>query len=251
MNPEGRSCPRSLVCACTGVFRERVRNATCPVHALVDLLAARAALGLTGKHSLLCSASGHSISSARTIASLRRVTGDGQATEHSMRRAGAQHYARQGVMLFIIQFLGRWGSAAVEKYVGNAFVDVAAEASRGGQRVLQNSLASCTSSLGANSTSNAGSSSAEKFEAWWAEASARLSVQAASWHKSWQVANDAALGGVRLASGKGPVHAVTVGDPVFPLGSWSTRCGWLFGVSAHIRLRRDCVSCLKCLSFTG
>ena len=48
-----------------------------------------------------------------------------------MRRAGVQFYARKGVLLFIIQFLGRCGSAAVEQYVGNAFIDVAAKASIG------------------------------------------------------------------------------------------------------------------------
>ena len=61
MNPEGRSCPRSLVCACTGLAGDRRRAALCPVHALVDLLAARTALGLGPKHSLLCSEAGHSI----------------------------------------------------------------------------------------------------------------------------------------------------------------------------------------------
>jgi hypothetical protein len=252
MNPGGRECPRSLVCACTGTFGARARNSLCPVHALVDLLAARAALGLDPKHCLLCSESGHSVSSAVTIASLRLVTGDALATEHSMRRAGAQHYARSGVMLYIIQFLGRWGSAVVERYVGNAFIDVAAAASLGGGGALQHSLASCVSSLssGGGSSSDVGAvgnNTAEKFEAWWKLASCRLSEQAVVWHKSWMEAQDSACGGVRLASGRGRVHLVTVGDLVFPLVLWSTRCGWLFGSAPHVRVGRDEVSCLRCL----
>jgi hypothetical protein len=256
MNPGGRACPRSLVCACTGSVGDRARSSLCPVHALVDLLAARAALGLEPKHCLLCSESGRSVSSAITIASLRLVTGDKSATEHSMRRAGAQHYARSGVLLYIIQFLGRWGSAAVERYVGNAFIDVAAAASLGGGHVMQHSLASCTSSLGGvggscSGKGAVGDNAAEKFEAWWKMASCKLSEQAVLWHKTWLEAQASAHGGVRLANGKGRVHLVTVGDPVFPLESWSTRCGWLFGASPHVRLGRDCVSCRKCLSLSG
>ena len=39
---------------------------------------------------------------------------------------GVQMYARRGVQLPLIQFLGRWGSAAVERYVGEALADRAA-----------------------------------------------------------------------------------------------------------------------------
>ena len=61
-------------------------------------------------------------------------------------------------MLYIIQFLGRWGSAVVERHVGNAFIDVAAAASLGGGQALQHSLASCVSSLssGGGSSSDVG-----------------------------------------------------------------------------------------------
>ena len=91
-------------CACVRSLGGRSRCAVCPVYALVDLLTARAALGLCPKHSLLCTASGSCVSSAALIASLRLVSGGAAATEHSMRRAGAQHYARAGVALFVIQF---------------------------------------------------------------------------------------------------------------------------------------------------
>ena len=41
-------------------------------------------------------------------------------SEHSLRRMGAQFYARRGVPLPVIQFIGRWGSATVERYVAEA-----------------------------------------------------------------------------------------------------------------------------------
>jgi hypothetical protein len=256
MNPDGRSCPRSLVCSCTGRGSGRMRAALCPVHALLDLLAARSALGLESKHSLLCSESGHSVTSALTIASLRAVSGDAQATEHSMRRAGAQYYARSGVMLFIIQFLGRWGSAAVERYVGNAFIDVAAAASLGGKHEMTCSLASCSSSLavgnsGTEDTAAAADGSAAKFEAWWETASSKLSEQATVWHKAWQAAQDSAQGGVKRFGGTGVVHRVVIGDPVFPLETWSTRCGWMFGTSQHVRVGASAVDCRRCINYGG
>ena len=40
-----------------------------------------------------------------------------------MRRMGAQHYARRGVPLDFIKFIGRWGSAAVELYVAEALCE--------------------------------------------------------------------------------------------------------------------------------
>ena len=118
MNPEGRSCPRSLVCSCKG--EEPESKWCCPTHALMRIMAARRKLGLTGKHCLVCDKVGKSVTARRTIESIRRATGDVLATEHSMRRSGAQWYAAKGVALFIIQFIGRWGSSTVEKYVGNA-----------------------------------------------------------------------------------------------------------------------------------
>ena len=92
---------------------------------------------------------------------------------------------------------------------------------------------------------------AEKFDEWWALASRKLSEQAVTWHAAWLEAQACACGGVRAASDKGRVHLVVVGDPVFPLETWATRCGWLFGSSPHIRLGRDKVSCLKCLALRG
>ena len=42
------------------------------------------------------------------------------AAEHSLRVAGAQYLARMGIDLYLIQLVGRWGSAAVARYVQDA-----------------------------------------------------------------------------------------------------------------------------------
>ena len=48
-----------------------------------------------------------------------------------MRTLSCARCVRRVDMMFIIQFMGRWGSAVVEKYVGNAVVDGPAGASPG------------------------------------------------------------------------------------------------------------------------
>ena len=51
---------------------------------------------------------------------IRQATGESSMSEHSLRRSGAQMYARRGVPLAVIQHIGRWGSATIERYVGEA-----------------------------------------------------------------------------------------------------------------------------------
>jgi len=133
MNPSGRGCPRALRCSCGGVEATSVfgDTGTCPVCALVRILEARKWCGLGEKHCLLCDIKGRAVSSKKTIESLKAVTGDAGCSEHSLRKSGAQFYARKGVPLFIIQFLGRWGSLVVAQYVGNAFLELASKASLG------------------------------------------------------------------------------------------------------------------------
>lgn len=53
-----------------------------------------------------------------------------EVTEHTPRRAGAQFHAGQGLQLWQVQYIGRWGSSTVEIYVGEAFADMRANWSR-------------------------------------------------------------------------------------------------------------------------
>ena len=43
-----------------------------------------------------------------------------------MRRSGAHSLARRALAPWKIKFLGRWGSQEVDKYIGEAFADIAA-----------------------------------------------------------------------------------------------------------------------------
>jgi hypothetical protein len=129
-------------------------------------------------------------------------------------------------------------------------------ASLGGGAPLQHSLANCKKAVSSASGGplNSGgeeSATAEKFDAWWKLANSKLSEQAATWQKSWQAAQDRAHGGVCRAGGKGRVHRVIIGDPVFPLETWATKCGWHFGTSIHMRVSSDEISCLRCLVSDG
>ena len=61
--------------------------------------------------------------SLRSIRSCRAAMGTQALTEHSLRRMGAQFYARRGVPLFFVQVLGRWGSATIERHVADGLAE--------------------------------------------------------------------------------------------------------------------------------
>ena len=125
-NPAGRECTRTLRCPCGRISTcgedegADLGKSTCPVHALARVVLRRAGLGLTDKHPLFCGRGMMALTpgSAR-LAICRACRCDGMS-EHSMRRMGAQYYARRGVPLAVIQHIGRWGSATVLKYVDQA-----------------------------------------------------------------------------------------------------------------------------------
>lgn len=252
-NPEGRECPRSLVCACarseSGVFISA--NPCCPVCAVVRLLRVREGLGLGGKHCLVCDSVGCAISSGKMIETLKEVAKDKRLSEHSMRRAGAQYYARKGVALFIIQFLGRWGSAAVEKYVGNAFLAVAAKASLGATSVGVNGWGASTEPAGAGRRTGAadlcGSGGpSDAVASFCGEVSRRLKGVALEFHGELAATRTAVTGGVKAVGPDKRVHKVLLGDLETPIDAWRTVCGWRFAVSAHTRVNVELVNCKRC-----
>ena len=125
-NPAGRECTRTLRCSCgrmstcSEVDGAGLGISTCPVHALVRVVQRRAGLGLSDKHPLFCGRGRMALTpGGARLAICRACRCDGM-TEHSMRRMGAQYYARRGVPLAVIQHIGRWGSATVLRYVDQA-----------------------------------------------------------------------------------------------------------------------------------
>ena len=129
-NPAGRECPRTLRCCCGGGESTGLPSSSaCPVHALERVLHARAQRGMDGKMPLFPTLGGSTPTRRAVISTLRHLAGDKRLTEHSMRRMGAQYYARHGVPTAFIEFLGRWGGPTVLKYIGEALRERASDAS--------------------------------------------------------------------------------------------------------------------------
>ena len=165
------------------------------------------------------------------IGTLKIVTGDASVSEHSMRRSGAQWFARKGVLLFVIQFLGRWGGITVARYVGNAYMDVAARATltKAVQQVSSSSrgieasaadVAVLAKPLADTTALEAVSSSVAKLEAvvdsWWGVANVKLTEAASRWQLSWTAKHETASACVVGFDKGAKVHAVLVGDTILP-----------------------------------
>ena len=125
-NPTGRECTRTLRCSCgrTSASGEvegvDLGRSTCPVHALVRVIERRGGLGATDKHPLFCGRNLAALTPGSARLAICRACRCVGMSEHSMRRMGAQYYARRGVPLATIQHIGRWGSATVLLYVEQA-----------------------------------------------------------------------------------------------------------------------------------
>ena len=125
-NPTGRECTRTLRCSCgrTSASGEvegvDIGRSTCPVHALVRVIERRGGLGATDKHPFFCGRNLAALTPGSARLAICRACRCVGMSEHSMRRMGAQYYARRGVLLATIQHIGRWGSATVLLYVEQA-----------------------------------------------------------------------------------------------------------------------------------
>ena len=109
-NTEGNWCERTLRCTCrkAGNGREiELGRLICPVHAASRILRRRRAENAADKAPLLANFHGKALSHEQARERIRRAGGEPTLTEHSLRRIGAQFYARRGVALAVIQFLGR------------------------------------------------------------------------------------------------------------------------------------------------
>ena len=271
-NPGGRDCKRSLRCCCKEGGPQGLGAAICPVHALLRVLARRAARGLTGKHPLFAGRGGCAITAAGARQAICRACGEDGMTEHSMRRMGAQFYARRGVPLAIIQHIGRWGSAAVQRYVEHALEGRASWAplvASGGLDVGQ-VVGAC------------GGSGQATFDLQLIEGLVRHCVEQ-------KVALDRRAKRRRAAAGAAPVpevgpqvaalraelkadiahvadlaagslvavrstrtsgcHLVKVAGRAFHPRQWVTHCGWYFGTAPHepcapadVKCRRGCLN---------
>ncbi len=101
MNPDGRECTRSLRCACDEAKAKHARR-ICPYHSLEKILRERDTIGLGPKDTLFVNNKGGLVSMKLVIDSMRLAVDKANVTEHSMRRAGAQYYTREGIELAVV-----------------------------------------------------------------------------------------------------------------------------------------------------
>ena len=212
-------------------------------------MAHRTTLGLGGKQPLFPGRRARALTPKEAIWSIRRVTGVHTASEHSLRRSGAQFHTRMGLPRYLVEFLGRWGSRSILRYIGEAQSEQLASASATcnarveetlSLRQVQQELESLVRRLVAENMASSGGTVAA------AEPGAMLSpaVEAIAGHVA------PAIGAVR-PTGRGRIHAVVIGDASFPTDVWTTRCGWLFGRESHVRCSAVGVNCIKCLRYAA
>ena len=260
-DPAGTGCDRMLTCSCEH------HAGPCGYHSLRDTLRHRKARGWGGKDPLFPTARGAAPSSQSVTRSLRTVLKLPGATEHTLRRMGAQLLARRGLHLYLIQFLGRWAGATIARYVDEELrhqlaMRAAYSASSGGggggpqpslgvgapfaswnalkQEVLRLVRAALPPSKkdgdGVDGRA-AGSAIADGFA---------LPVVAAS---GGPVLPFRAVRPVKDGKESGDRHEVIACDPCLPREVWVTRCGWRFAGSPHAISGEGQVTCERCRKF--
>ena len=124
-NPSGKECQRILRCACRSGDDMFIGTRVRPVHALQRILRRQVAAGFTSKHPIVSGSDGLALSPVKARRLIALGLGTQALNEHSLRRMGAQFYARRGVFLSFVQVLGRWRSATIERYVADALAEKA------------------------------------------------------------------------------------------------------------------------------
>ena len=242
-NPEGALCERALRCTCgrgapthQGGPGQAMGDALCPTHALWRVIQrrrqAQTAAASDAKAVMFGTESGRARTSNEMRAHLRATLRCHRVTEHSLRRMGAQFYARHGVSVALIQHIGRWGSNAVERYVGEALAARASWAPVAAARGLDaNTL------LG-------GRGSARCLDLDVLSNVVREIVRSEPTRRAEPEAPRTS--DFVIAARSGICHMVKSGGCGLPLGDWETVCGWRFGLRPHSPGTAAELSCTRC-----
>ena len=235
--------------------------AVCPVHALARIMKTRTELGLTEKHPLFPQRNG-SASTAKGVYQKFSALLSLHITEHSFRRAGAQYFARRGVAIGVIQYLGRWGSETVYRYVGDAMDARTKHASR--QAAEGSYEPTCRPEVCArledaikiiNELKGCGldPGGAERIVARAVEAAQKAAWDACSAVELRLAEKLASVKGavkpVGRAANRAHTHKIALGEGCYPSSLWTTACGWRFGNVPRVRVGEqeiDCASCARC-----
>ena len=139
MDIEGRGKRRCFSCTCAVVELRLI----CPACAIKNQIDFRISEGACGSDPLFASPGGYKVQAAGLLKvwaemchNTDKLDDHGEpivkeVTEHTPRRTGAQFHAKRGLMLWQIQYLGRWGGSSVELYVAEAMADLRATWSKG------------------------------------------------------------------------------------------------------------------------
>ena len=218
--------------------------------------------GLTAKDLLFAGNGRRPTTSAGVCASLSKLVGLA-VTEHSCRRAGARYLAELGVSETHIAFVGRWGSAIVRRYIGEA---LAGQTTAAVKRAASYELGVRGGPLDEGAVAElrrlveaAAAASKDQLRTEFAglidvavkQASAALRGTVGEVDGTWLARLDELNGAVEAVggAGRGLVHRVALGNGGTPSSLWTASCGWRFGLVKHVRTSQSRISCRKCLDW--
>eukprot|EP00435_Cladocopium_sp_Y103_P010334 s4293_g2.t1 len=187
---------------------------------------------------------GNRVSKVHMVTSWARHL-DQSMSGHSARRSGAMHYARRSVPLQTIQFLGRWRSSAVFRYVEEALTELP-----------MNMVAWNETPLTAQECNNSQDLAERKALKPKAKSTRRdvAKQEKSSEEAPNPITNDETKEPVyAISRSRGKVIKHVVGQAAWgiPLDNWATLCGWSFArrnvkVELTRKPTKTAVLCLKC-----
>lgn len=243
----GDGCRRTLGCICNKETERNVLHRICPYHLLaahVGQMTGRAALP---DQPLFPDVNGEAISRAGWRRAFMAATSL-KVSEHSPRRSGAKWLAMCGLSEDKIQFLGRWGSETVRRYIAEARANLTASWSRElslpkwfgtGLQTQSRKVRCMTRARLKVRLSKFAQSVRRRTEAQVRLAIKELELKPAPTIVTYEL--------VRRRGGK-TLHAVDNGHPSVPVDAWRTICGWEFGLAQHCRAAGPAAeaTCMRC-----
>jgi hypothetical protein len=199
----------------------------------------------TAETSLFPDAEGAHVSKFHMVPAWAKAL-DSEMSGHSARRSGAMRYARQGMSIQTIQFLGRWRSSAVFRYIEEAMTEIP-----------MNTLPH--EPQGESTTKNPEESQNRRAlrPKASAKAKAQLPEEEPQVNQAKQLISDGQEGPIYAISrsrGGWTKHIVGKAAWGIPLDSWSTICGWNFArrnvkVELTQNPSKNATECKKCSKF--
>ena len=245
MDQVGRGARRTLACCGKGNCER-----TCAWRLATQALSEA---GTDGKGPLFPARNGGSYSRLHLVASWQKEI-DGQMTGHSGRRSGAMMYARKGMQLFDVAFLGRWKSSAVMRYIEEAMEQLAINkrvGSQEGPKCLQDVSEAQLHEpekreLPAPVTPASGGHEVKIVEIQERERVREKQIPA-------EPKEDKRLWAISRSRSGRVRHWVMQASWGIPLDEWATACGWHFAkTNVKVELTKFKVSgpkeCMKCAS---